>query len=61
MPWVQFSQYFEFRQKTNMIVVYRPGEVRLVTRACAADAIGKLAAWEVGRPDGESCDGAQDV
>lgn len=39
MPWVRFTEDFEFRVKSRVILLYYAGSEHLVKAACAEEAV----------------------
>jgi hypothetical protein len=50
MPWVRFTADFPWHQRPAVTVMYRAGEVHLVSQACAKEAIDKERAVASLRP-----------
>lgn len=58
MPWVRFSEAFDWRPTQSVTIAYLPGQVRLVTTACASTAIAKGKAERVKKPASEKKNGS---
>ena len=56
MPWVRFTADFDFKPRPTVTIAYLAGDVRNVTRSCAAAAIASGKAERTVRPD----DGSKD-
>lgn len=53
MPWVRFEQAFDWKPKPSVTQAYLPGQVKLVTTACAVAAIAQEKAVRVKKPASE--------
>lgn len=51
MPWVRFIDPFDWHPKVNVIFAYQAGEVQLVTRRCANEAVAAGKAEKTVNPD----------
>ena len=52
MPWLYFKRNFEFKPRSNLLLVYRAGSTYLVSQACAAGALTAEVAIPAQRPVG---------
>jgi hypothetical protein len=50
MPWVRFLAGFDFKPKPAVTIAYRPGDVKLVTTACARAALAAGKAEKTTKP-----------
>lgn len=47
MPWVRFTEDFDFKPSSSVTIGYRAGQTKLVTTACANAAVAKRKADRV--------------
>jgi hypothetical protein len=59
MPWVRFSETFVWKPKPPVTIVFKPGTVINVTRACAERAKARGAATACVKPGREKANGGQ--
>jgi len=50
MTWVRFITNFDFKPRPSITLAFKAGDVRNVTRACAAAAIERGKAEKIERP-----------
>ena len=51
MPWVRFTAPFDWHPKVGVIFAYQAGQVKLVTRRCAAEALAAGKAEKTVNPE----------
>lgn len=59
MPWVRFTDGFDWKPKLQVTIAYQPGDLMLVTTRCMNAAIARGAAEMAERPrkpDGDICE-----
>jgi hypothetical protein len=54
MVWVRFSAPMDWKPRPPVTIAFKAGDVRNVTRACAAAAIARGAAEKTERPEDAS-------
>lgn len=50
MPWVRFTEAYDFLARERLVVAYKKGREYLVKRSCADDAVAKGKAVLIERP-----------
>lgn len=57
MPWVRFTQAFDWKPQPSVTIAYQAGQVKLVTTPCAEAAIAKGKAERTTKPQSERRNG----
>lgn len=50
MPWFRFTADYDFKPRAAVTIAYKAGSVKLVSRACVAQATALGRGEEIGRP-----------